>query len=82
MTMRIRGGVMGMEYVQAIDIPASTSVSLNPGGLHVWLDGLNHPLRAGETLPLTLKFQKAGERRVVVSIIDPAAAPPVSQTRQ
>lgn len=82
MTMRIRGGVMGMEYVQAIDIPASTSVSLNPGGLHVWLDGLDHPLRAGETLPLTLKFQKAGERRVVVSIIDPAAAPPVSQTRQ
>ncbi len=78
MTMAVGGGVMGMKYVQGIDIPASTSVSLNPTGLHIWLDGLKHPLRAGETFPLTLKFQNAGERRIVVSIIAPAAAPPAS----
>ena len=81
MTMGVRGGVMGMKYVQGIDLPAGASVSLNPRGLHVWLDGLKHPLRAGATFPLTLKFHKAGERRVVVSIIDPAAAPPVSQAQ-
>ena len=82
MTMGARGGVIGMKYVQGVDIPAGTSVSLNPTGLHVWLDGLEHPLLAGETFPLILKFQKAGERRIVVSIIDPAAAPPGPQTEK
>ena len=79
MTMGVRGSAMGMKYVPGIDIPSSTAVSLNPSGLHVWLEGLEHPLRAGETFPLTLKFQKAGERRIVVSVLEPASAPPVSQ---
>jgi copper(I)-binding protein len=79
--MTIEGGssAMKMKYLQGIDIPANTPVSLNPTGLHVWLDGLNQPLKAGQTFPLSLRFQKAGERRVIVSIIEPAAAPPASE---
>ena len=76
MTMEMTGGAMGMSYVKAIDLPAGTPVSLNPAGLHVWLAELNQPLRAGQSIPLTLKFEKAGERQVTVTIIDPAAAPP------
>lgn len=60
----------------AIQIPAGKPVSLNPSGLHVWLAGLNHPLKAGQSFPLTLKFEKAGERQVTVTIIEPAAAAP------
>ncbi|MES1156435.1 MAG: copper chaperone PCu(A)C [Alphaproteobacteria bacterium] len=78
MTMESNGGAMDMRYLQAIDIPANTPVSLNPNGLHVWLSDLNQPLRAGQTFPLTLKFEKAGERQVTVSIIAPAAMPPMS----
>jgi copper(I)-binding protein len=69
---------MEMKYVQGIDLPAGTPVSLNSGGLHVWLADLNQPLKAGQSFPLTLKFEKAGERKVVVSVIKPAAAPPMS----
>lgn len=79
MTMVNGSGAMGMEYLQAIDIPADTPVSLNPSGLHVWLAGLKAPLRAGQTFPLTLTFENAGRRQVVVSIIKPAAAPPMSE---
>jgi periplasmic copper chaperone A len=67
-----------MKYLDAIDIPANTPVSLNPTGLHVWLAGLNQPLRAGETFPLALEFEQAGERQVIVTIIEPAAAAPMS----
>jgi len=77
MTMGSDSGAMGMEYLEAIDIPADKPVSLDPGGLHVWLDDLDQPLKAGQTFPLVLTFDKAGQRRVVVSVIDPAAAPPM-----
>ncbi len=75
MTMGGGSGAMAMSYVDAIDIPAGKPVSLNPKGLHVWLAGLNQPLKAGQSVPLTLKFEKAGERQVTVSIIAAAATP-------
>lgn len=80
MTMAGDSSAMGMKYLKAIDIPASTPVSLNPSGLHVWLAGLKQPLRAGQSFPLTLHFEKGGQRQVVVNIIGPAAAPPMSGT--
>lgn len=76
MTMTMAGGAMGMDYVKVIDLPAGKPVSLNPKGLHVWLADLNKPLKAGQTIQVTLKFEKAGEQRVAVSIIDPAAPAP------
>ena len=78
MTMEGASSAMGMSYVNGIDIPANQPVSLNPSGLHVWLSNLNHPLSAGQTFPLMLRFEKAGERQINVSIIAPAAAPPMS----
>lgn len=70
-------GVMEMKYLTGIDIPANTPVSLNASGLHVWLAGLNQPLKAGQSFPLTLRFEKAGERQVTVTVIAPAAAAPM-----
>lgn len=76
MTMESGGDAMSMVYVDAIDLPAGETVSLDPTGLHVWLDGLERPLRAGETFPLSLQFENAGEREVTVSVIAPSAAAP------
>ena len=81
MTMEGGSGAMGMKYLRAIDIPAGKPVSLNSGGLHIWLAGLNRPLKSGQSFPLTLKFEKAGAREVVVSVIEPAAAPPMAGMR-
>ena len=79
MTMESDEGAMSMKYLDAIDIPANQPVSLDPTGLHVWLAGLDEPLRAGQTFALILEFEKAGEQRVEVTVIEPAAPPPMSE---
>jgi len=78
MTMEGGNSAMRMTYLEAIDIPADTPVSLEPGGLHVWLADLGEPLSAGQSFPLVLRFEKAGERRIVVPVIGPATPPPSS----
>ena len=76
MTMGMDSGAMAMAYVDAIDIHPNAPVRLDPSGLHIWLEGLNEPLQAGQTFPLVLEFEKAGEQQVDVTVIAPAAAPP------
>jgi copper(I)-binding protein len=62
------GDVMRMRRVDAIDLPAGKPVVLAPGGYHVMLMDLKQPLKAGDTLALTLVFEKAGEIAVKASI--------------
>lgn len=54
-------GVARMVPVPALEIPAGGTVTLQPGGLHVMFMGLDHPLAAGDHVPATLDFEKAGE---------------------
>jgi periplasmic copper chaperone A len=63
-TMAMKGDVMEMRQIEAIDLPAGKTVELKPGGLHVMFVGLNQPLKAGSKVPVTLKFEKAGELKV------------------
>ena len=61
------GGISRMrEMGSGLEIPAKTSVELKPGGSHVMLTGLAAPLREGAKVNLRLKFEKSGERPVVV----------------
>jgi len=53
-------GMKGMKEVDQVDIPAGQSVQLKPGGYHIMLMKLAKPITAGETVPVTLTFQKAG----------------------
>ena len=43
-------------------------MSLKPGGLHVMLMGLKHPLQPGQSVPMTLQFEKSGTREVDVAV--------------
>lgn len=66
-------GVMKMREVEAgIEIPMHGDVVMGPGGYHVMLMGLNAPLVEGETIDVTLVFEKAGEMTVSVPIVDRA----------
>lgn len=51
------GGVMKMRQVEKIDLPAGKTVALKPGSFHVMLIGLKKPLKAGESVDLTLTFE-------------------------
>jgi len=75
-TMSMQGMVMKMRPLPGLDIPARQPVTLKPGGDHIMLMGLNQPLRAGQTFPLTLDFEKAGSRTVTVTVEKAGATAP------
>ena len=55
-------GVMKMrEVAGGYDIPARGSFELKPGGAHLMFMNLKAPLKEGDKVPVTLKFEKAGE---------------------
>jgi copper(I)-binding protein len=62
------GEVMIMRKVDGVAIPPGGSVSLAPKGTHVMLMGLKAPLKEGTTFPATLRFEKAGEVAVEVTV--------------
>jgi len=60
--MRLEGGVMKMRAAPRLDLPAGQTVSLKPGGYHIMLMGLKQRLKAGETVPLTLKIERKDKK--------------------
>ena len=59
------GGIASMHPLEdGLQIPASDSVSLKPGGAHVMISGLTAPLHPGQALKLTLRFERSGEKTV------------------
>ena len=71
----LEGDVMRMRQVDAIDLPANKAIVLQPGGWHLMLIGLKAPLKQGDSFPMTLKFEKAGEVVVDVKV---QAVPPAT----
>jgi len=55
------GGVMKMREVPGYDVPAKGSFELKPGGAHLMFMNLKAPFKEGDKVPVTLKFEKAGE---------------------
>jgi len=66
--MAMEGSVMKMRQVKDIPVPAGGSVELKPGGLHLMLMNIKAPLAAGESVPVKLKFAKAGEVEVKMPV--------------
>ena len=74
--MTNEGGVMKMREVPAIELPPGKPVMLKPGGLHIMMMGLKQPLKPGESVPLTLQFEKSGTREVSAAVGKPGAMGP------
>lgn len=51
----------GMKQVSSIKVPADAGVQLKPGGYHVMIMELKKPVEMGDTVPVTLTFEKAGK---------------------
>jgi copper(I)-binding protein len=57
------GNMMRMRAVDQLALPAGKAVALKPGGYHVMLMDLAHPLKEGDVVPVTLTFaDKAGKK--------------------
>ncbi len=53
-----------MRKVKVIEVPAGKSVELKPGGYHIMLINLEKPLKEGDKVSITLKFEKSGKVEV------------------
>lgn len=62
--MKTEGDVMKMRAVRKVELPAGKAVSLT-GDYHIMFIGLNKELKAGDTVPLTLKVEQKGKREEV-----------------
>jgi len=69
-------GVMRMRQVDSIELKPGEVTQLKPGGLHVMFIGLKAPFKAGEQVPVTLRFEQGGslEIDVPVKTMDQAGA--------
>ena len=61
-------GIMRMEMQGDVEIDPKSSVSFEPGGLHIMLMRLDKPLLQGQVFPLTLTFKDAGEVTIYVEV--------------
>ena len=80
--MAMEGNVMKMRAVSALELPAGKAVELKPGGYHVMLMDLKQPLKAGDTVPLTLTVEGKDGKRETVELklpVKAAAAAPAAQ---
>ena len=76
-TMTTEDGVMKMPPAEGgLEIKPGETVTLKPGGLHVMLVNLKHPLEQGNTVKATLKFDTAGSVDVEYPIAAIGAAAP------
>lgn len=70
-------GVMKMRQIADIPLEAGATVKLQPGGLHIMLMGLKQPLKEGDRVPLTLRFDQAGEVKVELHVDKVGAMPAI-----
>jgi len=62
------GDILRMREVKSFEVPARQRFTLRPGGAHLMIVGLEKPLAMGERLPLTLRFERAGEIRIELEV--------------
>jgi periplasmic copper chaperone A len=73
--MKSENGVSEMRAVTGgLNIPAHGSVGLAPGGYHLMLTHLAHPLNKGDTVKATLNFEHAGPVAVEFKVMGVGAA--------
>lgn len=72
--MTMEGNVMKMRAIPGLELPAGKAVELKPGGFHVMLMDLKQPLKAGETVPVTLVVDGRDGKRETIEVKAPVKA--------
>ena len=77
-SMTMQDGVMRMrQLTSGIAVPANGSLDLKPGSFHIMFIGLKQPLEQGDSFPVTLTFQRAGNVTVQLSVQPVGATGPM-----
>lgn len=76
-SMATQANVMRMREVPEVDLPAGKTIAFAPGGLHIMLTDLKHPLKAGESIRLKLMLERADHHKQSVAVSIPVINRPV-----
>jgi copper(I)-binding protein len=68
--MAMQGNIMKMrELKDGIAVPAGETVRLEPGNLHLMFQKVKAPFKQGDSVPVTLTFEKAGKVDVTLKVL-------------
>lgn len=73
-THMMDGDIMKMRQVESIEIGPNAHKTLEPGGDHVMIFGMEKELVAGTSFPVTLQFEKSDPQVIDVKVL------PIGQT--
>ena len=74
---RIESNMMMMrELKEGLPLPAGQAVELKPGGNHIMLLAVEEPLKAGDTVALTLTFASSPPVEVTAAVGQPPSTDP------
>lgn len=62
-------GMLAMQQVNTIPLPAADTVEFKPGSLHIMLYALSEDLKVGDTFDLTLLYERGEESTVEVLVM-------------
>lgn len=63
------GTIMRMQPLpEGVAIGAGQSIKLEPGSYHLMMMGLREPLKEGQRVPMTLRFERAGQVTVELAV--------------
>ena len=66
--MSMKGDRMMMSAVDSIELKAGKPVALASGGYHIMMMDLKRQMKAGETVPMTLVFEKKDKTHETVEV--------------
>ena len=75
-THTMQDGVMKMAPAGIIEIPANGQVEFAPGGLHLMIFGLKALPKLGDSLPVTMNFERSGSIDLEFEVGEPGQAVP------
>lgn len=70
------GGMTGMQRLDGLEVPANGTVKFAPGGNHVMMFGLGANLKAGDTIPLSVRFEKGQPLTIEAKVVGAGDAAP------
>lgn len=78
-SMSMDGNIMRMKRLDRLQLKAGKVIELKPGGFHLMLIGLNHQIKEGEIVPVSLVTTDERGNKVTITIKAIAAAPKTTE---
>lgn len=75
-TMSMQNGVMEMRQLKSLELKPGQPAKFQPGGLHLMLIDLTKPLKAGDSVKVTLHFSNGKNAKVTKALIIPVKTAP------